>query len=74
MARFVESEGGVISAVPGESPDLSPVVHLGYNTEDDMVAIRKFVGGKTFERDVYDPDIANQVVDRWIEYRVWTEL
>ena len=73
-ARFVESEGGISSAVPRESSSLSPEVHLGYNAGDDLVKIRKFINGKTFDRDVDDPDIADKVVDRWIEYSEWSEV
>jgi hypothetical protein len=73
-SRFVEREGGLQPAIPGESSSLSPEVHLGYNVDDELVKIKKFINGKIFDRDVDDPDVVDKVVDRWVEYGEWYEI
>jgi len=73
-ARFVELSKSAENPVPGESGALGPVVWLGMNSDDNLVSIRKFISGKTFERDVHDPDVVDQTVAKWIEYRAWAEI
>lgn len=50
----------------------SPEVHLGYNSAEDLIIIRKLTTeGEIFERQVTDPDITDYVVDRWVIYSAW---
>jgi hypothetical protein len=64
----------VPDGVPEHHPErwLSPKVELGYNAAGDMVSIRKVINGITYTRTITDPDVADAVVDKWIEYGTWT--
>lgn len=57
-----------------ESTFLTPQVKLGYNASDDLIKIRKVINNKTYERTVTDPDISDNVVDRWVTYGEYTEV
>lgn len=56
--------------------ELSPVTHLGYNTNGDLVGVMKRMpDGKVMRRKIRDPDMSldNLEVDRWVEYNDWKE-
>ena len=60
--------------VPEYMPDrrLSPAAYLGYNAADELVSIKKNINGTVYRRDIDDPDIADKVVTKWVEYGAWT--
>lgn len=51
---------------------LTSKVELGYNAADDLIQIKKTVDGIEHLRVITDPDIADNVVDKWIEYGEWS--
>lgn len=53
---------------------ITPALSLGYNAADDLIRIKKTVGDKTYLRIITDPDIADNVVDRWVDYGAWAEV
>ena len=60
--------------VPEYIPDhrLTPETHLGYNLADDLVSMKKVIDGVTYQRSITDPDVADTVVARWVEYDTWS--
>jgi len=53
---------------------LTPALSLGYNAADDLIQLKKTVGEKTYLRIITDPDIADNDVDRWVDYGAWAEV
>jgi len=53
---------------------ITPVLSLGYNAADDLIQLKKIVGDKTYLRIITDPDIADNDVDRWVDYGAWAEV
>ena len=51
---------------------LTSKVELGYNVGGDMIQIKKTVDGTEHLRIITDPDIADNVVSKWIEYGEWS--
>jgi len=51
---------------------LSPHTDLGYNAAGDLIQIKKTFIGITWLRTITDPDIADNVIDRWVEYGDWS--
>lgn len=51
---------------------LRPRVDLGYNAAGDLIRIKKHLLGITYERIITDPDIVDNVIDRWVEYGDWS--
>ncbi len=51
---------------------ITPKVELGYNAGDDMIQIKKLVDGVEYLRIITDPDIVDNIVDKWIEYGEWS--
>ena len=50
---------------------LKPKTALGYNVAGDLIRIRKYLLGFTYERIITDPDIVDNVIDRWVTYGDW---
>ena len=50
---------------------LTPVLKLGYNAADDLIRVRKIISGTTYELVITDPDVTDNIVDRWVEYAGW---
>lgn len=57
-----------------ESTFLTPQIKLGYNASGDLIKIRKVINNKTYERTITDPDISDNVVDRWVTYGEYSEI
>ena len=53
---------------------ITPALSLGYNAADDLIQLKKTVGDKTYLRIITDPDIADNDVDRWVDYGTWAEV
>lgn len=51
---------------------LTPKVLLGYNACGDLIQIKKTFLGITWLRVISDPDIADNVIDRWVTYGDWS--
>ena len=51
---------------------LSPKTELGYNAAEDLIQIKKTFLGITWRRIITDPNIADNVIDRWVEYGDWS--
>lgn len=51
---------------------LSPKAQLGYNVGGDLIQIKKTFLGITWLRIITDPDIADNVVNRWVTYGDWS--
>lgn len=51
---------------------LSPKTELGYNVGEDLIQIKKTFLGITWLRVITDPNIADNTVDRWVEYGDWS--
>jgi hypothetical protein len=52
----------------------TPETHLGYNTDGDLVKMKKYtIKGGIFIRVIEDPDVTDKVVTRWVKYRKWQE-
>ncbi len=66
----------VLNAIESQNSDqkLTPEIHLGYNAGDDLIQIKKTVYGADFLRIITDPDVTDNVVDRWVEYGEWTAV
>lgn len=60
--------------VPEHYPErwLSPCVSLGYNAADDLVEIRKVINGIMHTRLIDDPDVADKLAVKRVEYGAWT--
>lgn len=50
---------------------LGPKVLLGYNANEDIVALRKVISGITYNRLIDDPDVADKSVVKWTEFSTW---
>lgn len=72
--RFVEMTGSAEAPIPGQNKELSGEVRIGYNANDEMIRIRKVVGGKVFERDITDPRVIDNVVSYWVVYSEYSEI
>lgn len=66
----------VPEGVPEHHPErwLSPPSSLGYNAADDLVAMRKVIDGVTINRSIDDPDVADKVVTKWVEFGTWEAI
>lgn len=53
---------------------LSPKTELGYNAAGELIQIKKTFIGITWKRIITDPDIVDNVVDRWVTYGDWSIL
>lgn len=53
---------------------ITPALSLGYNAAGDLIQLKKTVGDKTYLRIITDPDIADNVIDRWVDYGAWAEV
>ena len=53
---------------------LTPALSLGYNAAGDLIQLKKIVGDKTYLRIITDPDIADNDIDRWVDYGAWAEV
>jgi len=51
---------------------LSPKTELGYNVGGDLIQIKKTFLGITWLRVITDPNIADNAVDRWVQYGDWS--
>ena len=51
---------------------LSPKTELGYNAAEDLIQIKKTFLGITWLRVITDPNIVDNVIDRWVEYGDWS--
>lgn len=51
---------------------LTSKVELGYNAADDLIQIKKTVDGTERLRIITDPDIADNIVDKWVVYGEWS--
>lgn len=49
-----------------------PRVDMGYNLAGDLIRIRKYLLGFTYERIIADPLIVDNVVNRWVVYSDWS--
>lgn len=53
---------------------LSPKVELGYNAGGDLIQIKKTFLDITWRRIITDPDVVDNVIDRWVLYDDWTTV
>lgn len=53
---------------------ITPALSLGYNAAGDLIQLKKTVGDKTYLRIITDPNIADNAIDRWVDYDAWTEV
>ena len=51
---------------------LTPKTELGYNAAEDLIQIKKTFLGITWLRVITDPNIVDNVIDRWVEYGDWS--
>lgn len=51
---------------------LTPKTELGYNAADDLIQIKKTFLGITWLRVITDPDVADNVISKWVEYSDWS--
>ena len=51
---------------------LSPKTELGYNAAGDLIRIKKTFLGITWKRVITDPDVVDNVVNKWVEYSDWS--
>lgn len=51
---------------------LTSKVELGYNAGGDMIQIKKTVDGTERLRIITDPDVTDNVVDKWVVYGEWS--
>lgn len=51
---------------------LTPKTELGYNAAEDLIQIKKTFLGITWKRVITDPNIADNVIDRWVTYGDWS--
>jgi hypothetical protein len=66
----IEEEESVEETIP-RAVELEPMVYLGYNTSDDLVAVaKKLPDGTVKRRVIRDPNMSTSElrVDRWVEY------
>ena len=53
----------------------SPEVHLGYNTTNQLIKIRKLTSdGEIFERQITDPNIPDYDISYWVIYSAWGKV
>jgi hypothetical protein len=67
---MVEDDELVEETLP-RAVELEPMVYLGYNTSDDLVAVaKKLPDGTVKRRVIRDPNMSTSElrVDRWVEY------
>ncbi len=53
---------------------LKPRTVLGYNAAGDLLTITKYVSGETHKRTITDPDVADKVVAREVDYSAYAEV
>ena len=66
----IEEEESVEETLP-RAAELEPMTYLGYNTNDDLVAVaKKLPDGNVRRRVIRDPNMSTSElkVDRWVEY------
>jgi hypothetical protein len=51
---------------------LTPKTELGYNAGGDLIQIKKTFLSITWRRIITDPDVADNVIDRWVEHGDWS--
>lgn len=51
---------------------LTPKMEMGYNVGGDLIQIKKTFLGITWLRVIADPNVADNAVDRWVEYGDWS--
>ena len=51
---------------------LTPKTELGYNAGGDLIQIKKTFLSITWRRIITDPDVVDNVIDRWVEYGDWS--
>jgi hypothetical protein len=51
---------------------LSPKTEIGFNVGGDLIQIKKTFLGITWLRVITDPNVADNVIDRWVEYGDWS--
>jgi hypothetical protein len=51
---------------------LSPKAELGYNAGGDLIQIKKTFLSITWRRIITDPDIVDNVVNKWVTYGDWS--
>ena len=51
---------------------LSPKTEIGYNVGGDLIQIKKTFLGITWKRVITDSDVADNVVNKWVEYGDWS--
>lgn len=51
---------------------LTPKTQLGYNVGGDLIQIKKTFIGITWTRVITDPDVADNVVNKWVVYGEWS--
>jgi hypothetical protein len=52
---------------------LKPRTVLGYNAGGDLLTVTKYVDGETHTRTITDPDVADHVVVREVDYGAYVE-
>lgn len=70
----VQTETTINDVQKREASKLSPVTQLGYNANDDLVAVlKRLPNGEVVRRKIRDPDmqINDLKVARWVEYNDW---
>lgn len=50
---------------------LTPLTELGYNADDDLIQVKKTFFGITWLRTITDPDITDDVINKWVTYSDW---
>lgn len=50
---------------------LTPKTELGYNTDGDLIQIKKTFLGITWIRIITDPDVIDNIVDKWVIFGDW---
>ena len=51
---------------------LTPKVELGYNVGGDLIQIKKTFLSITWLRIITDPDVVDNVVNKWVEFGDWS--
>jgi len=51
---------------------LSPKTEIGFNAAGDLIKIKKTFLGISWLRVITDPDVADNAVNKWVEYGDWS--
>jgi hypothetical protein len=51
---------------------LTPKTELGYNVGEDLIQIKKTFLGISWLRVITDSDVADNIVNKWVEYGDWS--